>query len=194
MKRGQKPPVRSKILKKLKEDLGRERFEHSLRVERTSISLARKYGVSVKQASIAALLHDCARKLDRQALLKEARRQKLKIDPVSRFEPKLLHAELSARMANKDFGIKSAAILNAIRKHTIGSAGMEKLEKIIYLADHIEEGRKFSGIKKVRALASKDMDVAIIESTSNMLRYLLRKGLPIHPGMIETRNYYLLKS
>jgi predicted HD superfamily hydrolase involved in NAD metabolism len=184
---------RSEILKKLKEDLGRERFDHSLRVEKTAIALARKFGVSIKKASIAALLHDCARKFDRAGLLRVARRLKLKIDPVSRLEPKLLHAELSTRFAKKDFKIRSPEILSAIRKHTIGSERMTKLEKIIFLADHVEEGRNYAGVKKIRQIAFRDLDRAIIESTSKMLKYLEDKKLPVHPGTIKTRNYYLMK-
>lgn len=186
-------PKRAVILKKLREDLDTERFKHSLGVEKTAVALAKRYGVSAKKASLAALLHDYARKFSREELLRQARRFKLNVDPVSKFEPKLLHAELSALLAERDFKVVSGEILAAIKKHTIGAPGMNKLEKIIYLADHIEEGRNFSGVKKIRSLAAADLDQAIIESTSNKLRYLLEKRLPIHPGTIQTRNYYLLK-
>lgn len=186
-------PKRAVIIKRLKESLDTERFEHSLRAEKIAVALARKYGVSIKKASQAALLHDYARKFERKELLKQARRFKLKLDPVSVFEPKLFHAELSALLAKRDFGINSKEILGAIKKHTLGAPRMSKLDKIIYLADHIEEGRNFSGVKSIRSLAVRDLDKAIAESTSNKLKYLLKKGLPIHPGTIKTRNYYLKK-
>jgi predicted HD superfamily hydrolase involved in NAD metabolism len=182
------------ILKKLKEVLGRSRYAHSLRVEKTALALARRFGVDQKKAGLAALLHDYARQFDRPGLLREAKKFKLRVDPVSRSEPKLLHAELSALMAKKDFGVKSKAVLEAIKKHTIGSPEMTDLEKIIYLADHIEEGRNFGGVGKVRRLAFKNMDQAIAVSTSNMLGFLLKKGLPVHPGTVSTRNYYLLRT
>jgi predicted HD superfamily hydrolase involved in NAD metabolism len=180
------------ILKKLERVLDRERFEHSLRVEKVAVKLAQKHRVSRAKASIAALLHDYARQYSRGQLLRVARKFKIKIDPVSIFEPKLLHAELSARLAKRDFKVRSKDILGAIEKHTIGAPKMSKLEKIIYLADHIEEGRNFSGVKKVRRLAAKDLDQAIVESASNMLSYLVQKKLPIHPGTVNTRNHYLL--
>jgi len=178
------------ILTRLEAALDHSRFEHSLRVEKTAVALARHFGVSVKQASIAALLHDYARQFDRPGLLRAAKRLKLTVDPVSRFEPKLLHAELSARLAKRDFGVREKAVLEAIKKHTIGSPGMSKLEKIIYLADHTESGRTYGGVKKIRRLAFKDLDQAIVESTSNLLRSLLKKGLPVHPGTVSTRKYY----
>ncbi len=185
--------ARKDIIKKLEKVLDRERFEHSLRVEKIAVKLAQKHRVSRTKASTAALLHDYARQYTRRQLLRVARKFKIKIDPVSLYEPKLLHAELSALLAKRDFRIGSREILGAIAKHTIGAPKMSKLEKIIYLADHIEEGRDFSGVRKVRKLAAKDLNGAIIESASNMLRFLLQKELPIHPGTIRTRNHYLLK-
>jgi len=117
----------------------------------------------------------------------------IKIDPIQKQEPKLLHAELSAHLASLEFGVRSSEILSAIKKHTTGSPNMTKLEKIIYLADHIEEGRDFAGVNTMRRLAFNNLDKAILESASNMLKYLLEAGLPIYSGTIETRNYYLLK-
>ncbi len=187
-------PERKEIIKALKETLGPERFEHSLRVEKIAVALARKYRVSTKKAGLAALLHDYSRKFTREELLKQAKKFGLKIDPIRKFEPKLFHAELSALLVKRDFGITSPEILEAIKKHTVGAPKMTKLEKIIYLSDHIEEGRDFCGVKKTRRLAFKNLDQAVIESTSNMLEYLLKEGLPIYPGTIQTRNYYLLKS
>jgi predicted HD superfamily hydrolase involved in NAD metabolism len=188
-----KVPNRAAIIEKLKAVLDPERFEHSLRVEKTAVKLARKYGVSVKKASQAALLHDYARKFKGEKLLQAAKKFKLKIDAISEFEPKLLHAELGSLLVKRDFGITSSAILKAIKKHTIGSPRMNKLEEIIYLADHIEEGRDFAGVKKIRELAFKDMDKAIIASTAKMLSFLIKKELPLHSGTVQTRNYYLMK-
>ena len=185
---------RAHILKKLKSVLDRPRFEHCLRVEKIAVSLAKRYGLSVQKAGLAALLHDYARRYDRPRLLAEARRQKLEIDPVSRAEPKLFHAALSALYARRDFGVTDRQILKAIKQHTLGAPGMSALEKIIFLADHIEEGRNFSGVKLVRKLAAQDLDRAVAVSTTNTLQYLLSKRLPVHSGTIRTRNYYLLRS
>lgn len=139
-------------------------------------------------------MHDCARKFDRKGLLRQARKIGLSLDCVKRFEPKLLHAELSAYFAEKEYKVKNREVLKAIARHTVGSAGMSKLDKIIYLADHIEEERDFSEIEKVRKLAYKDLDQAVIASTNLMLKYLLEKELPIYEGTVRTRNYYLLKT
>jgi len=188
-----KPKVlaRDQLLKKLK--LDSERLKHSLRVEKVALKLGQKWRVSKKKIIPAALLHDCARRYNARQLLRVARKLGLKIDPVRKYQPKLFHAEIGAYLAEKEFGIKSKEILRAIRFHTTGAPKMTKLEKIIYLADHIEEGRNFSGVEKMRKLAFKNLDLAVLESTNQMLKFLLKENLPIYFQTIETRNYYLNK-
>ncbi|MBN2057932.1 MAG: bis(5'-nucleosyl)-tetraphosphatase (symmetrical) YqeK [Candidatus Saganbacteria bacterium] len=187
-------PQRNKIIERLAEELDKERFDHSLRVEQTALKLAKRYGVAARQVSLAALLHDCARRYDRPGLLRQARKHGIVVDAVSRAEPKLLHAELSAILAKKEFGIRDKRVLNAIRRHTIGAPAMSRLEQVIYLADHLEEGRQFRGVNDLRRLVKKDLNKAMVGSTTNMLEFLLKQGLPIHPGTIATRNYYLMRS
>jgi predicted HD superfamily hydrolase involved in NAD metabolism len=184
---------RENIVKKLEATLDRERFEHSLRAEQIALKLAKKYRVNAQQASAAALLHDSARRYDRPGLLRKARALGLPVDPIRKLEPKLFHGEIGAFLAWREFSVRSAEILQAIRNHTTGAPGMSKLEQVIYLADHIEEGRNFAGVDKLRKLAFKDMDRAILLSTSAMIGFLLEKGLPVYPPSVETRNYYLLK-
>jgi predicted HD superfamily hydrolase involved in NAD metabolism len=184
---------RNEIVKKLEGSLDRERFEHSLRAEQIALKLAKKYHVNEKNASVAALLHDSARRYDRPELLRQARRLKLEIDPIRQLEPKLFHGEIGAFIAKHEFGVRSAEILRAIRNHTTGAPEMSKLEQVIYLADHIEEGRDFAGVAKLRRLAFQDMDRAILGSTSAMIGFLLEQGLPVYQPSVATRNYYLVK-
>ncbi len=67
----------NKLLKeKLKRLLPQDRFEHSLRVEAAALALAHHYNVSSAKASLAALLHDCSRYLNREQMLKQALRLK----------------------------------------------------------------------------------------------------------------------
>ena len=184
---------RNEIVKKLEASLDRERFEHSLRAEKIALKLAKKYRVNAHDASVAALLHDCARRYGRPELLRQAGRLKLEIDPIRKLEPKLFHGEIGAAIARREFGVNSAEVLRAIRNHTTGAPGMSKLSQVIYLADHIEESRDFAGVDKLRKLAFQNMDRAVLESASAMIGFLLKKGLPVYPPSVETRNYYLVK-
>ncbi|HVN66730.1 MAG TPA: bis(5'-nucleosyl)-tetraphosphatase (symmetrical) YqeK, partial [Candidatus Sulfotelmatobacter sp.] len=168
-------------------------FRHSLRVEKIALALAKKHGGSTSLVIPAALLHDCGRRFDRRGLLRQAKKLGLPIDPVSRFEPKLLHAAIGAVLARREFGVRSAAVLRAIGSHTVGAPNMGRLEKIIFLADHIEEGRRFAGVKKVRRLAFRNMDAAIIASLTGTIAHLLAKKFPVFAGTVEVRNSLILK-
>jgi len=182
-----------KIIKKLKGLLETPRFKHSLRVRKTILDLSKHHKIPFEKASIAGLLHDASRFMDSKKYLDLAKRLKFKVGPIARSEPKLLHACLSSHIARTMFGIRDKQILRAIYNHTIGRKNMSVLEKIVYIADHIEEGRTHAAARKARRQAKKDLDQAIITISSSMINYLLKKNLPIHPGTVEVRNYYLMQ-
>jgi len=182
------------IRDKLKAMLPPERFRHSLRVEEKATSLAKLYRVSENKAALAALLHDCSRFMSRGQMLSNAIRWGMRPGPIEKLEPKLLHAALSARIARKEFGIGDREVLKAIERHTVGAEKMSRLDKIIYLADHIELDRDYKGVDRVRKLASRDLDAAIVASTDSMIEHLLAEGLPVFPETVKTRNAHLMAS
>ena len=160
-----------KIKKELPKILDRKRYEHSLRVEETAVSLAGHYKADVAKARLAGLLHDLGKKV--------------------KGKPKLLHAALSAEMAKDKFGVLDEEVLNAIRFHTQGRENMTLLEKIIYLSDHIEPGRVYPEVQKVRKLAYENLDQAIVASANAMLRHLAETNQPVDSQTIKTRDAYL---
>ena len=182
------------IKKRLSELLPKERYVHSLAVEKVAQELALHYRTHEEKAAVAGLLHDCSRRYDGEELVKKAEEAGLHLDPVQRFEPKLIHAPLSAYIAKEEFGVSDPEILLAIERHTVGAEDMSDLEKIIYLADHIEPGRDYDGVDIIRDLAFKNMDEAIAQCTGSMIKELLERGLPIYPLTVRTRNFYLLKT
>jgi predicted HD superfamily hydrolase involved in NAD metabolism len=181
------------IIKKLETLLGPSRFKHSMRVRKTILHLSKFHKVDGKKAAVAGLLHDVSRYMDSPGLLRYAEKIKMKIDPISRLEPKLLHAPLSAFIARKEFGIKDRQVLKAIASHTLGRKNMTMLEKIVYVADHTEKARSHAGVKLARRLAEKDLDGAVVAISTSMIKYLLDNDLPVHPLTFEVRNHYLLK-
>ena len=66
----------------------------------------------------------------------------LEISEIERKNPSLLHAKLGAYLAKDKYDIEDEEILMAIRSHTTGRPGMSLLEKIVYIADYMEPGRK----------------------------------------------------
>ena len=183
-----------KIRKKLRALLDKERFDHSISVEITALELAKIHGVDPYKTAVAGLLHDCAKNTSPDNILKAALKEKIKMDLFLKKEPKLVHGLLSASIARKDFGISDPDILAAISNHTSGRPGMSDLEKIIFLADHLEPGREGSGRARMFSVAKKDLDKAIVMVADDMIKYLIKRGFPIHSRAILTRNYYIKKT
>ena len=82
-------------------------------------------------------------------------------------------------------------ILNAIQNHTTGRPGMSLLEKIIFVADYIEPGRKNApNLGEIRKLAFQDIDRALLRILDDTLSYLSGSAGDIDPMTEKTRNYY----
>ena len=173
--------------------LDRKRVQHTLGVEKEAMRLVRRYGGDMEKAQIAALLHDVAKKIKKKEKLNLAQIYNIEIDPVSRQDPSLLHGPLAAEMMRRELGISDPDILNAVRYHTTGRENMSRLEKIIYLADLIEEGRDFPGVEGLRELAEEDLDTALLEGMRHVLLYLVENRSPVQLLSIEAYNDLLKK-
>ena len=136
---------------KLKKALDKERYIHTKGVEKTARKMAEIFGEDVEKAALAGLLHDCAKCLSLDKMLKAVR--DYPIDELMSKNKSLLHSAAGRCLAESVYGVTDPDVLEAIRWHTTGHAGMTRLEKIIYLADIIEPSRKpFPGIEKLRKL------------------------------------------
>ena len=68
---------------------------------------------------------------------------------------------------------------------------MSDLEKIIYLADMIEAGRKpFDGIDEIRKTAYEDLDKAVYTALKHTIDFNTEKKRIIHPLSLSALKYY----
>lgn len=182
------------IERELKERIGINRYNHSLSVMYVAMELATKYGYDVEKAKIAGLLHDCAKYEDKANLLKKVTDFDIILDDVMIENIELIHGPLGAVIAEKEYNISDIEIINAIKFHTTGRENMTLLDKIIYLADYIEPGRRFPGVDKVRELSYVNIDKALVLALENTIKYLIDTNKSIHLDTIRARNHLLLKS
>ena len=183
----------SEIQNELKQRLKPKRYKHTLGVVESAEDLTRRFGGDVKQARIAALLHDCAKNMDDRELLDMARAYKLPLDAVTISEPQLLHGAVGAVIAGTDFDIDDPMILDAITYHTTGRTRMTTLDKIIYLADYIEPNRDFPGVDELRSESEKNLEDACILGLTHTIHFVLSTGGLVHPQTIEARNDLILQ-
>lgn len=177
----------------LKIKLTKKRFQHTLNVVEAARKLAKKYDCDVEKASIAAVLHDCAKCFSNDQLLDYAKRHHLEVDAVSLRDPQLLHGPVGAIVARELYGVTDPEIHAAICYHTTGRKDMTKLDKIIYLADFIEKGRNYPGVETARKKARDDLDAATIQALTNSICHVARMGALIHDQSICARNDLIIK-
>ena len=69
---------------------------------------------------------------------------------------------------------------------------MTLLDKIIYMADLIEEDRDFPRVDELRDLTySGKIDEALLLSFNNTIKFVIDKNQLIHPRTVSARNYIL---
>ena len=154
------------------------RYLHCVGVEEVACDLAAIYGYNMEKASIAEILHDCAKNLAEPELLDICANYHI---PVSEVEKKcvfLLHAKVGALYARSKYGIEDDEIQNAILYHTTGRPAMALLEKIIFTADYIEPYRgTLPRIDEIRKAAYSDLDLGVYMILENTLNYLKNTGI-----------------
>ena len=163
------------------------RYEHSLGVERAAIWLAEKYGGDPEKAGVAAILHDITKHLSPQEQLNLCEKYGIIPCTVEKSEPKMLHGKTAAAIARAEYGMPED-VCTAIACHTTGRHGMTMLDKILYLADYIEETRDFPGVDKARKLAKHDIDRALLYCYDQTLIELVERGKLIHSDTIAAYN------
>ncbi len=127
------------------------------------------------------MLHDLARLYPPERLLAECEQRGMTIDAHEREHPTVLHARLGAELAKSMFGVEDAAVLSAIRKHTVGDAAMSRLDCILYVADTAEPGRTFAERASLASLAMRDLTEATRVALSLSMEHFREKGLEPAP-------------
>ncbi|KAF1296815.1 HD domain-containing protein [Enterococcus sp. JM4C] len=186
------PYAREELMQKVQMRMSERRFKHVLGVEETAIALAEKYGASPEKASVAALTHDYAKERPDDEFIMVIKRDGYDKELLN-YGNAIWHGLVGADFVSRELGIMDEEILSAIRLHTTGAAEMSLLDKIIYVADYIEPGRSFPGVKEARELALIDLDEAVAFETKHTLAHLLAQEQQIYPKTIETYNYWVAK-
>ena len=193
--------LRSLVVEKMSE----KRAIHTLAVEKMAERLGNIYAPDkINLLRAAALLHDLTKekKLPEQLELCEKYSITVKSDDVC--APKTFHAKTAAAVIKNDSKYAEYAdddVISAGRWHTTGRSGMSICEKIIYLADYIDDSRKFDDCVKLREyfwnglcfdmtdIEKKDhLANTLILSYDMTIRNLLEEGKPVAKDTFDARN------
>ncbi len=161
------------ILKNILDD---KRYLHSLHARDFAIELAKSIKYDIKEAAFSALVHDIAKHIANDNK-DEARKIIKKYEPQQvNIEDYKLHQEVGYIILKHIFNIEEE-IAHAVRVHTSLDLELSTLDKIVYLADKLCQGRKYEGIQKDRQLALKDIDLGLKAVIQRTIDFNLAKGV-----------------
>ena len=145
--------------------------------------LARRWGAAPDDAAIAGLLHDLCRELTPEEVLRLAHEHGLETDTIEEeYAVQLLHARVAAEVVvEAGFALQVA---EAIRRHTLGGAGMSVLDACLFVADATEPGRTWKGVDEVRRQATESLDAAVLSLARRDVERLRARGRAPHPRML----------
>lgn len=189
----------------IKGTMSEKRYAHTLAVEDMAARLASLYcPEDTLLLRAAALLHDITKEFSTPMQLDLCEACDIPLAEVDILSPKTLHARTAAAMIPQYYPqFAHETILSAVRWHTTGHAQMTLQEQLIYLADYIDETRRFPDCVRLRQqfwTASGDpaammpderlmhLRRVLLMSFNMTITALMSEGGVISPDTVNARN------
>ncbi|WP_029906093.1 nicotinate-nucleotide adenylyltransferase [Mycoplasmopsis opalescens] len=164
--------------------LSHKRANHCVKCAEFAAKLAQslnaKKGVTYinpKRAYIAGLFHDICKELEED----ESRKFIYQFDKDAfdkvKYPHYKLHQTAGAYWLKYIYQINDDEIVSAVKKHTSLDFELTTLDKIIYVADKICDGRAYKGVQKLRALALENFEEGFKAVVDLSIQYNLDKGV-----------------
>ncbi len=178
----------------LEQRVSKKRFAHSLGVAETAEALAGLYGVDVRKAHLAGLVHDWDKGFDddgiRQRVHELGLDERIAPEVVEKM-PQVLHAHTAAAALAREFPSMPADVLQAIDRHTTAAVDMTPLDMVLYIADCLEPHRRFGEVDQLRQLVGKvSLEELFLEVYEYWVYLLISRQKPLHPDTIKVWNAY----
>jgi HD superfamily phosphohydrolase YqeK len=132
----------------------------------------------------AGLLHDALRDAD-DATLRALAGETFGTDaPVE-----ILHGPAAAERLRRE-GEGRADLLDAVRYHTVGHGGWDRVGQALYMADFLEPGRKFMQVDRgwLAAQVPNDFTGVFRQVVRLRLEWSLREGKQLYPSTVALWN------
>lgn len=172
--------------------MSERRYIHCVNVSKEAVRLAQKYGADENKAAVAGILHDITKELDFENQLQIIDSGDIILTDVEKKTTKLWHAISGSVYVENELGITDKDIINAIRYHTTGRAGMSVLEKVIFLADFTSAERNYDDVDVIRSKAEISLEEGMFYGVHFTLKNLLERGNLLSVDAIDLYNEILL--
>jgi len=171
------------LVKKIKSIMPCSLYQHSIDTLQCAGAIAKKYLTDINffNLSVSCILHDYGKIFSYEKLVEIVKEDKLEISDFELNSPSLIHGFIGDYLVSRDFKIYDKEILRAIKYHTIGYCNMGLEDKILFIADKIEESRNYDGVAGLRELALKDINLCLLEVYKSTIIYVVGRGKLLHP-------------
>ena len=197
----------TELYKSVRDQMSEYRFIHTAEVEKMAVRLGNLYApdkLDILRA--AALLHDITKEYGIDAHAELIERGGESLSALDRLSYKTLHARSAVELIKEKYGdFAYSEVLDAVRYHTTGRADMSVCEMIIYLADYIDDSRRFDDCVKLRNYFwdAHPENMSAEQREEHLLRTLLlsfdmtltslaQEGSPISIETVSARNSIIL--
>lgn len=191
----------NQIISRLNNFMSKGRVDHTIGVYNSARWLGEIFlPDKLEELSLAALMHDVAKELAEDDLLSLIESEEMALSEEDLATPPALHSFAGVVLAKREFpDYVSDDILSAIFNHTLGQVGMSLFDKIIFISDYIEDGRKAAPCIEVRnylkeALTADDvlniraLDNAIVMAISHTESFVSSRGGKVNSRSIKLKN------
>ena len=184
-----------------------KRYAHTCAVERMVVRLGELFcPEQIPELRAAALLHDITKEYSVDMQLQKCKEFGIMVSKQDMLTPKTFHAKTAAAIIPVEFPeFCDEEIISAVRWHTTGREGMTLIEKLIYLADYIDETRSFEDCVVLRSMffdaspekmnmceRGKHLTNVLIESYDMTIRGLISENSLISDDTFKARNELII--
>ena len=195
------------LREKISSLMSAKRFCHTAEVEKMAARIGKIYAPEkIDLLRAAALLHDITKEYSTENQLRICREFGIITSKQDILTPKTFHAKTAAVLIPALYPeFADNEVISAVRWHTTGREDMTLLEKIVYLADYIDESRKFEDCVKLRSIFwdacpenmnAEERDVhltkTLLISFDMTLAGLISENAPISDDTFKARNSLVL--
>ena len=183
--------------------MSEKRRAHTLAVEKMAVRIGEIYAPDkLDVLCTAALLHDITKEYKTEKHIEICRMCGYEPQSIDILAPKTLHARTAAMLIPLQYpDFADEEVVSAVRWHTTGRTDMTLCERIVYLADYIDDTRTFEDCVRLRefffSAEPQKMDKnareahlrdTLIMSFKMTVSALLEEGLPISPDTVDALN------
>ena len=199
------------VLDEVKNRLSEKRFCHTLSV----LKAARYIGsffecIDLSELSVAAALHDVTKELTYEEHIELLNKSGAVVSDEDIKTAAVLHSLSAPAVILRDFPkYATESVISAVKNHTMGDAKMSLFDRIVFIADYVEETRSYescinvreelySGLSLGNDLAKNEyaLNKAVYDSLCFTEKDVLKRGRKLNSKSIESKDYFckLLKA